>query len=54
MRCTRMPVVWPLADQLVVGIRARVIMVAAHDNEGAFASQIRRSDDEHCGPPGGA
>jgi len=36
--------------EVLVGILARAIVAAAHDNEGAFASQIRKTKDEHFGP----
>lgn len=35
---------------VLVGILAHAIMAAAQDNEGAFASQIRKTEDEHFGP----
>jgi hypothetical protein len=33
--------------EVIVGILATAIMAAAQDNQGAFSSQVRKSEKEH-------
>ena len=35
--------------EVIIGILARVIMAAAQDHQGAFSSQVRKSENEHFG-----
>jgi hypothetical protein len=37
--------------EVIVGILAGVIMAAAQDHQGVVSSEVRKSENEHFGPP---